>query len=405
MEKVEIIAVPPTAGGTQAASIKAPGQEGHKGHERNFGLDLIRCAAILLVMIGHGLYLIAPLLPEFVAINLRLTGHWGVQLFFVLSGFLIGGIFIKEIGKKEYNKKFVLNFWKRRWFRTVPNYLLFLSAYVALNFALSPHFRAGTMWGGTFLIERQADMPYFPFFLQNFLTYDINWFGHSWSLAVEEWFYLLLPAFTGAAYLLAKKRLGRKSLLFVFATVGILFLSLRTLAILHIWPGYTNKAVIYNLDHIMAGVLLAWGFFYKKDFFLKNRKVLLVFSAFLFLAGLALQNRFGLTSPARQVPEWEALILPLQTLAFTMAIPWFYVLKVRKSNIFTRLVTEISLVSYSMYLCHFMVLVFVIDTVGKFIHIEHSFFLFFLFLVVTVCLSAIIYRVFETKMTALRDKI
>ena len=65
------------------------------GHSRIFGLDLLRAIAILFVVIGHS----SILAPEHIKPIIRLITLDGVAIFFVLSGFLIGGILIRQIEK------------------------------------------------------------------------------------------------------------------------------------------------------------------------------------------------------------------------------------------------------------------------------------------------------------------
>ena len=69
--------------------------------KRVYGLDILRALAILFVVIGHGGYL----LPERARKLINLLIFDGVSIFFVLSGFLIGGIFIKLIQEKGLNLK------------------------------------------------------------------------------------------------------------------------------------------------------------------------------------------------------------------------------------------------------------------------------------------------------------
>jgi peptidoglycan/LPS O-acetylase OafA/YrhL len=95
-------------------------------NERVYGLDAFRAVAIILVVLGHGaqfadeIFWFLPSVP-------MLNGVDGVELFFVLSGFLIGSILIKKIEKEEkFGLKSIMHFWKRRWFRTLPNYYLIL---------------------------------------------------------------------------------------------------------------------------------------------------------------------------------------------------------------------------------------------------------------------------------------
>jgi peptidoglycan/LPS O-acetylase OafA/YrhL len=150
--------------GKQAADLRSP------------GLDLIRAVAIILVMLFH-----ASLF------RLDSAQHWivrfgwmGVDLFFVLSGFLIAGQLLRPLARgsnPNYSR-----FFGRRLLRTLPAYFVVLAAYF-----LVPSIR-----------ERPVIQP-----LWQFLTFTENLliappipkaFSHAWSLCVEEQFYLLFPA-------------------------------------------------------------------------------------------------------------------------------------------------------------------------------------------------------------------
>src|SRR5438132_1337404 len=80
---------------------------------RNFGLDSARALAISAVLLSHG----AILLPRFPAKPLLFNGgFFGVELFFVLSGFLIGSILIELlVNQAKISSGVLLNFWTRRW--------------------------------------------------------------------------------------------------------------------------------------------------------------------------------------------------------------------------------------------------------------------------------------------------
>ena len=146
--------------------------------QRIFGLDLLRTLAIVGVVIGHGKPILGAADTEFPWIPL---GD-GVDMFFVLSGYLIGGILISEFvvpGKLGLRELF--HFLQRRWFRTLPNYYLILGVNVLFAYL---------GWS----------MGNLDFFSWKFLcfTQNLNWhfegfFWESWSLAVEEWFYLTFP--------------------------------------------------------------------------------------------------------------------------------------------------------------------------------------------------------------------
>lgn len=113
-------------------------QEAPSSHGRIFGLDILRACAIMFVVIGHGHILI----PEQYRDLVKEIFHYdGVSIFFVLSGFLIGGILIKTLEKERLSKKVLLNFWVRRWFRTLPNYYLILTILLILNLLFTEGFK------------------------------------------------------------------------------------------------------------------------------------------------------------------------------------------------------------------------------------------------------------------------
>ena len=162
--------------------------------DRLHGLDHLRAIAILLVMIFH----FGKGVPSWLE-PVKQIGWTGVDLFFVLSGYLIGYQLLKEI--KNTNTISFKQFYIKRFFRIIPAYVAVLILYYSL-----PNLREGSglppLWK-------------FLTFTQNF-GLDVqsqNSFSHAWSLCIEEQFYLLLPItiFTifyfklqkGAIYLIA----------------------------------------------------------------------------------------------------------------------------------------------------------------------------------------------------------
>ena len=163
-------------------------------HGRILQLDGLRGVAILLVLLRHYIAVDAqPARHSLVAralFFLRLSWS-GVDLFFVLSGFLIGGILVDARGSPAYFKAF----YARRFFRIVPVY-----AVVCVIFAAASAAGAERWWGtgGAFLFSRPPPWYAFVFFLQNVFvavrgTFDPLAVGVMWSLAIEEQFYLTLP--------------------------------------------------------------------------------------------------------------------------------------------------------------------------------------------------------------------
>ncbi|MEP7305891.1 MAG: acyltransferase [Acidobacteriota bacterium] len=152
-------------------------------------LDGVRGLAILQVMIWHYQGLVHAQLSSSVAYGQKvLQLSWsGVDLFFVLSGFLIGGTLMDNRAAGNYFKVFYV----RRFFRIVPLYLLMLI--VGQSLVWVDQLDAGSMgemlpWGWYLLFGQNVWMA-----LHTWSGAWNFWLGQSWSLAVEEQFYLLLP--------------------------------------------------------------------------------------------------------------------------------------------------------------------------------------------------------------------
>jgi len=141
---------------------------------RRNGLDTLRSAAILLVFMSH-YYGFGSTNPTFGVFS-RL-GWAGVDLFFVLSGYLIGEQILA--GLAEGRDLSLSAFYKRRLLRTLPNYWVVLALYFAF-----PAFMGG---------KEPPPLWRFLTFTQNILLKPGTAFSHAWSLCVEEQFYLLLP--------------------------------------------------------------------------------------------------------------------------------------------------------------------------------------------------------------------
>lgn len=143
--------------------------------ERLYGLDHLRSVAIVLVLMYHYRAFRHPAWID----NIGRFGWTGVDLFFVLSGFLIASQLFKEIENKQTIS--LKTFYIKRFFRIIPPYGVTLLLYF-----IFPFFR-----------EREALPPVWKFisFTQNFGldVIDQGTFSHAWSLCIEEQFYLLLP--------------------------------------------------------------------------------------------------------------------------------------------------------------------------------------------------------------------
>jgi peptidoglycan/LPS O-acetylase OafA/YrhL len=140
--------------------------------QRQPGLDFLRALAIVVVVIYHAGIMGFPL-PG----RAHRFGWIGVDLFFVLSGYLIGGQLLAPVARGQRNR--FGRFFARRALRILPAYLVVLSVY-----ALLPSWR-----------EYPEMFPLWKFLLsvQNIGLRGGTAFSHAWSLGVEDQFYLLLP--------------------------------------------------------------------------------------------------------------------------------------------------------------------------------------------------------------------
>jgi len=202
---------------------------------RVFGLDFLRASAILLVLVAHASFMFLPLTHRLEA--WWMLGHLGVELFFVLSGFLIGAILAKQA---ETARLQVGRFWMRRWLRTLPNYYLFL----AINIALA-------RW-------TEGSWPHaapYAVFLQNFAWPQPLFFIESWSLAVEEIFYLVAPLLV-LAFSAGLRRRPSAAVLVVCAIV--VATAVRVIYVLRLDPNWDMSLRMVSavrMDAIAYGVL------------------------------------------------------------------------------------------------------------------------------------------------------
>ena len=220
-------------------------------NQRNFGLDVLRSLAISVVLLNHGYF------GFFLATGLSKWEGWSaavsacavfsIEWLFVLSGFLIGSMLIRSFETRGGWRASARDFWLRRWFRTVPNYYLFL----LLNAALA-------WWG----IEEGHFTWSFAVFSQSLAWMQTKplFFAEAWSLALDEWFYFVMPLLLGLVAFV--KALNRRQVFWVVAVTLIVVPSVLRSTIVppadfFEWDDHVRRVTIMHLDATGWGVLAA----------------------------------------------------------------------------------------------------------------------------------------------------
>lgn len=355
---------------------------------RNFGLDAMRALAIGLVMLSHSVFLPALLsLPDPLRLQIAYQGgYFGVELFFVLSGFLIGTILMRTFDRDRLpGIRGITRFWIRRWWRTLPNYYLFLILNVTL---FAGWFGAHHWHAGYFL------------FLQNFAWPPDATMPESWSLAVEEWFYLTAPLAMSLACLLVSSR--RRALLLALlacivasnlARFGVAFWSDAP------WDAGIRKVVALRLDAIAWGGVMAWLALWRGVWVDRHWIGMACAGALMSALAVALLA-FGVARG--YTPLWHGVILfTLTSAGLALLLPAITRLP-RPTPWLARTVTGISLVSYSAYLVHYSLVIPLLRQLNAAGYLPLGAGLA-LYLPLSLLLAAGVYALYEKPMMRCRD--
>ncbi len=308
-------------------------------------LDGLRGIAVLTVMWLHFVFLLPRTGGERVFWQLSEMGWIGVDLFFVLSGFLITGILYDAKGGPHYFR----NFYMRRSLRIFPLYYAFL----ILIFAVIPLLR-------TSAADHVGKQVWMWTYLSNVLFARVGWEGmpahttHLWSLAIEEQFYLLWPFLV---WLASRRRL-------IQLCLGSIAVAIGTRLILHFVAG--NDIAAYALmpariDALAAGGLLAVLVRDREGARLAAKylnPVAAVSAAVLLLVMLW-------SGPIQGLSMLPTLDFPVQTFGYP-ALALFFTAMLGKAvaapagHIATRILTSRALMafgkySYALYLVHILV--------------------------------------------------
>jgi peptidoglycan/LPS O-acetylase OafA/YrhL len=303
---------------------------------RVYGLDVFRAVAVLFVLMGHS-FQHSKISPQ-IEIYGKL-GILGVELFFVLSGFLIGSIIMRLIDEKRFHSLLdIYSFWKRRWLRTLPMYFVALLAFIRFDY----HGR-----------HELLDYPEYFVFMQNFAHEIAQFFELSWSLAVEEHFYLWFPI----AFLIWHGIMKRVWLAIILTAVTFIIIAYAfrlSHPLFSDWNEYNRTirlTVLSRMDAIMFGVLMAATKHYWSVGFEWVRRAT-PFTAPLLL--LLCAWWFTDIEHLMQSRKSQINLFTVQSILCALLLPWFDGLRAIHGHGGFFVVT--SKLSYSLYLVHILVI-------------------------------------------------
>ncbi len=347
--------------------------------KRSFGIDLVRALSILLVILRHYGYT-----PGF---N---VGYYAIEYLFVISGFLIGQILFNDFYSSDTIEPSSLKrFMIRRWFRILPLYYFA----IFLKFAFDPSIG----W----------NILYYVFFLQNHF-YGITFYPETWTLVIDEWFYLVIPVML---FLFMRFVSFKKGAVAMFI-VGIIILInvLRTIWVYKTdthWEGLTGN-VPFRQDTLLMGVILAFVKMHYKEVFKKmNTAGFFAFSMLVFIGYVLVM--YMIRTPTDNINQhfWTRTInFSLCSFVIVITLPYIEnsinALKPKALGIVNSMVVWGSKLSYALYLMHDQILV-ATQTVFESLNIDVKLIGIIAF-AFTVLASYLLYQFLEKKCLIIRDK-
>ncbi len=320
------------------------------------GLDLLRGIAGYGVAITHYLYFIKE------KVDFEYYSFLFVEIFFVLSGFVLSNQLIK-VYKEKHNIK---TFYLRRWFRTIPLYLVALIFYTAISNNFNFDFFK-------FLFFIQKSIP-------NFV--DQNYFMVAWSLSIEEFFYLIFPIYL----IFFNKEKPYKLAIYFIVILSIL----KIISNQNFSSDFLRTGTFLRLDSIAIGFLLS--FFWKK--FVNFNKIILFFTFALIVVFINYKSIFFNATGIFTV----YFIFLSQILSVFLVLLFCNIEFIMKSQFAKNICNTVATQTYSVYLFHLIIMHFLILSDNSLVNNLIT------YIVLLFVISTIIYKYFEKPILSLRPK-
>lgn len=336
---------------------------------RNNNIDFLRFIAVTSVMVSH--YHLVPSIS---------SGLWtGVDLFFVISGFLISSLLFKEISRT--GKLNLRRFYIRRALRILPTFYLYLIGTILIFSVIGKDFSIIT------IISELL-------FLQNYLT---SFNEHTWSLAVEEHFYLFFPVIL--LFTFSRNSQNQRLFITLIFLLSVLILILRIEnSASHTYQSITHHYPTHlRLDSILFGVVIAYIYNFHNSLsnIIKKSKIANVYVMVAFLLPFWLPisspfiNTYGLTAL-----YLASGVLVLKSTAAGNSI---------NSKIF-KLCAFIGKHSYAIYLWHLNARTINVIVLSIFGIEDNNVFSFITYIILSITIGVMFSITFERYFLNLRDK-
>jgi peptidoglycan/LPS O-acetylase OafA/YrhL len=377
---------------------------------RNREIDFLRGIAILLVVFFHQRdFFELPLLPFlnegfFSNVDpfnmLTKNGWFGVDLFFVLSGFLVSGLLFKEYQK--YNSIQAGNFLIRRGFKIYPLFYLMIGLSLILYSQIGKDFKP---------LQKIGEL----LFIRNYIG---GMWGHTWSLCVEEHFYfflcLLLYIFSKRGIVGNVEKMNRY--LLIIMSISVLLRGLNVMlemfhhrsVLFNYWVRHIQTQ--YRMDSLLCGVMIAYNYHFNREvlqrYYLRYKRLLNVISIITFLLYIFLPP------PDPENMNWVSNLMSfagytLLYISFGNILLYFMLtpdidkkMNRRFSSYLVNGVSRIGFYSYSIYLFHKLVIVFIIKEYMQ----SDSWVSLIVYYILSILAGVLISEVIEQFTLKMRDK-
>lgn len=294
-------------------------------------IDGLRAVAVLSVVAFHAF-------PEWIT-----GGFIGVDIFFVISGYLISTILFENLDKGDFSFS---DFYARRVLRIFPALILVLVACFAFGWAtlyadefmqLGKHIAAGAGFISNIVFWNEAG------YFDN--SADTKPLLHLWSLGIEEQFYLVWPALLWLAW--------KRKISLITLTICVAITSFA----INIGTVYTNPVASFysplsRFWELLIGAILAYVMLYKKQLVArwdKQKGKISIIALCFFTLGVALLTKTSV------FPGWWALLPTLAGASLIFSGPYAWVNRIILSN---KVFVWFGLISYPLYLWHWLLLSF-----------------------------------------------